>query len=255
MTAVKRRINFTGRKRIPHTLISVRLRPLEAGKSLQATASFDLGSLGFPPKSPVIFEAYQRSQGMRFEVGTVAEPVVPEQFSLDEIDPGDSVLFRVKVVDDCGSGLILGAAHRLRPDSSETPDGRRSLFPVDQLDLGSEVWRVRITDAGPRLQLHFRLPQLLSKLETEPLVQGLLLPQALRQVLTDLVADSADDEGDDTSWKSDWLKYCGETLGMANPIDLPEDERLGWVDDGVRKFARDCNFVDRIKSSMIEVPI
>ena len=90
MTSVKRRINFTGRKRIPHTNVSVRLQPLEVGKSLRAKASLDINSLGFPPESLVIFEAYQRSQGMRFDVGTVAAPAIPDEFSLDEIDPGDS---------------------------------------------------------------------------------------------------------------------------------------------------------------------
>jgi hypothetical protein len=254
MTAVKRRINFTGRKRIPHSHVSVSLRPMEAGRPLRATASLDVGSLGFPSNSPVILEAYQRSQGMRFEIGTAGEPDIPPEFSLDEIDPGDSVLFRLKVIDQDGSGLILGAAQRVRPDSTETPDGRRSLFPVDQLDLGSEVWRVRVTEAGPRLQLHFGLPQLLGKLETEPLIQGLVLPQALRQVLTDLVADPADDEGDDSPWKADWVKYCEESLGMADPTDLAEDERAGWVDDATRKFARDCDFVERIKKTLIEVP-
>jgi hypothetical protein len=253
VTAIKRRINFTGRKKIPHSAISVALLPLESSQPLRATASLDIGSLAFPETAAVVFEAYQRSQGMRFELGTVGNTNIPSEFSLDEIDPGDSVLFRLKVVETSDpQGLLLGAANRVRPESTETPDGRRSLFPVDTLDLGPETWRVRVTEAGPRLQLHFRLPQLLTRLEQDPLVQGIILPQALRQVLERLVADPVDDETDEIPWKLDWLRYCSETLHMEDPTDLVDEAREGWVSDAVRKFARTCDFVGRIRRQLAE---
>ena len=91
-----------------------------------------------------MFEAYQRSQGMRFEIGTIGAPAAPQEFVLEEIDPGDSVLFRVKVVDrDEHPGRILGAANRLRADSTETPDGKRSLFPSSK-----SIWGRRFGGFG-----------------------------------------------------------------------------------------------------------
>lgn len=248
MSAIKRRLNFTGRKRIPQSAVAVSMLPLQPNQPPRATASFEVGSMEFPGNSLIVFEAYQRSQGMRFELGTVGDPSIPEEFRLDDIDPGDSVLFRVKIVESDGqTGRILGAANRIRPDSTEAPDGRRRLFPVQQLDLGQETWRVRITPAGPVLQLHFGLPHLLTQIQIDATVQGLILPVALRQVLQVLADGSANDE-EGLSWRDDWIRYCKEHLHLTDdPADLNDEQRDEWVDDGVRRFARSSKFVDHIK--------
>jgi hypothetical protein len=253
MTAIKRRINYTGRKRIPQSAIAVSMLPLQPSSPPRATASFELAALEFPADSLIVFEAYQRSQGMRFELGTVGSSSIPEEFRLDEIDPGDSVLFRLKVVEGTeGSGRILGAANRIRPDSTQAPEGRRRLFPVEQLDLGQETWRVKIDAAGPVLQINFSLPKLVSQLQSDTLIQALILPMALRQVLQELADGSANDEDDDLSWRADWLRYCKEHLKQSDdPADLNDEQREDWVAEGVRKFARSLRFVDRIKKSEV----
>jgi hypothetical protein len=192
---------------------------------------------------------------MRFELGTIANPSVPEELRLHEIDPGDSVLFRLQIVEnEEKTGRILGAANQIRPDSTETPDGRRRLFPVEQLDLGQEPWRVRITPAGPVLQLHFGLPQLVTQLKTDPLVQGIILPVALREVLQVLADCAANEEEEGVSWRDDWLRYCKEHLRLDDdPADLNEEQREGWVDDGVACFARSSKFVSQIKKHEVEL--
>jgi hypothetical protein len=254
MTAIKRRINYTGRKRIPQSAVAVSMLPLLPNEAPRATASFELGPMEFPPSSSIVLEAYQRSQGMRFELGTIEHPAIPQEFQLDEIDPGESVLFRLKVVEsDEQTGRILGAVNRIRPDSRATPDGRRRLFPVEQLDLGQEAWRVRITAAGPVLQLHFGLPQMIAQLQSDPLVQGLILPIALRQVLQVLADGSANDEADEESWRDDWLRYCKESLKLEDdPADLNDEQREEWVDDGASRFARSLKLVDKIKKHEVQ---
>lgn len=255
MAAIKRRLNYTGRKRIPQSSVVISMLPLKPNDSPRATVSFDLSSMEFPASGLIVLEAYQRSQGMRFELGTIEKPSIPSELRLDDIDPGDSALFRLKIVEtEEQNGRILGAANRIRPDSTETPDGRRRLFPVQQLDLAQEAWRVRITPAGPVLQLHFGLPQLITQLQSDPLVQGLVLPIALRYVLQVLADGSANDEGDDLSWRDDWLRYCKEHLHVeADPADLNDEQREEWIDGAVNRFAQSCKFVTNIKMQGIQM--
>ncbi|PSH56316.1 hypothetical protein [Phyllobacterium sophorae] len=212
--------------------------------------------MGFPTTALIVFEAYQRSTAMRFELGTIAEPMVPEQLNLRDLDPSGSVLFRLKLVSgDDNSGRIVGAADRLRPASDENEDGRKSLFPIDLRDLGPEVWKLDIGDAGPRLLLNYSIPGFIDRVRTDPLVQGLLLPAALRGVLTELARDAAIEDDDEVTWKADWLQFCREELRLAEePSDLTTDEdRENWIADAVQRFCKTGEFVSRIRHSISEV--
>lgn len=256
MSSIKRRINSTGRKRIPQERVRVDILAPKPGEPLHATVKLNLDDLEFPSTAFIIFEAWQRSATMRFELGTVDQPMVPDQFALWDLDPAGSVLFRLKIVSsDDESGRILGAADRLRPASDENEDGRKSLFPIDQRDLGSEIWRLEIGDAGPRLQLNYLVPGLVDRVKTDPLVQGLLLPAALRGVLINLAGDTAVDEEGEVTWKGDWLQFCREELRLADdPADLPMgEERDEWINDAVQRFCKIGEFLPRIRRAIMGV--
>ena len=139
MAAVKRRINSTGRLRIPHERVSVALLPHGGDGIPRARAGAELGELPFPKSAALILEAYQRmTTSMRFDCGTVAEPAIPETLVLEDIDPAAPVLFRLKVVDrDEHPGRLLGAASRLRPNIDDSLDARSSLFPIERRELHS----------------------------------------------------------------------------------------------------------------------
>ena len=247
MSSAKRRINFTGRKRISRDHIDIRL--LEAGPddTLKATLRLDLGGLGFPANAALAVEAYHRSTGMRFDCGTISDPSVPECLELSEIDPGVNVLFRVRVIDqERESGMLLGSAEGIQPRSDEDGDGRRSIFPVLQLDLRQEVWKVDVDEqAGPSLILNNRIPGFKMRLLENPLLQGAILPNALRIVLQKIAEDPIPD--DDYGWKTDWLLYCQEGLGVSDdPSELGPDERTEWVEDVLRSFCEKAGFVGNI---------
>lgn len=254
MSSVKRRVNSTGRKRIPHARVRVLLDPIKPNQPLAATPNIDLQGMEFPDEATIVFEAYQRSTAMRFGLGTLEKPLGPTKLQLNELDPAGSVLFRLKVVSQGEhEGRLLGSAERLRPASDDEGKGKRSLFPVDLRDLGPLLWKVEIGDAGPRLLLNYAVPGFIERVQKDPLVQGVLLPSALKTVLDRLSTDASSDDEDEGAWQADWLKFCREDLRLADdPSDLKTDEeREDWVNDGVRRFCKSRNFLVKIKGSEV----
>lgn len=253
MTAVKRRINSTGRQRIGHQHITVTLLPPAKDAPAAATAELKLDGLNFPETAGIVLEAYQRSAAMRFSCGSFAQPELPEQLILADLDPSSPILFRLKVVDREGEpGRLLGSADRIRPDGDESPDKRRSLFPIERRELHAEVWKVDFTDAGPVLLLNYNIPGLTARIQRDPLVNGLLLPAALRIVLDRLSHESAPDEENEI-WKLQWFKFLREDLSYPDEPPGPseeDEERESWVDGAVRAFCKQNRFVNRIRETM-----
>ncbi len=250
MSSAKRRINSTGRKRIKRERIEIRMLEVRPGEPLKATASLQLSDLGFPHAARVAIEAYHRSSGMRFDCGTIHEMNIPPLLVLDEVDQNGAVLFRVKVVDTGpGMGKLLGSAERIQARSKDEAEGRRSLFPVEDRDLGYEVWKVEVdNDVKPVLILNNRIPSLKYHILENPLIQGVLLPAALRIVIRKLADDPAAVDDDESEWKQDWLRYCQEELRITgDPVIMNMDDRKDWVDEVVRRFCEQTGFVARIR--------
>jgi hypothetical protein len=113
---MKRTFNYTGRKSLPKSSVTVRLKEGVDGKPSTFTAQFaDIEKLGLPPNAPIFVEPYVSGGSvMRFAFGTVSQPSTPVSTSLDEMDAGGRVLFRVKIVDPSSpTGRLLGVATEL----------------------------------------------------------------------------------------------------------------------------------------------
>lgn len=250
MSSAKRRLNSTGRKRIPQNKIDARILPSIAGEPLRAKLDIDLESLDLPPSAALSVEAYHRSSAMRFDCGTVAVKKIPEPLVLNELDQSGGILFRIKIVDREGvTGKILASADRVRPLIEGEDKDRRSIFPVEYRDLGQEIWRVDIDDdAGPFLLLNSKIPALMHVISENHLLAGAMLPAAFRIVLSYLVNDPSVDE-DEGSWKTDWIRFCSEGLGIEDEPDELEDDdaRELWVADAVRRYCEARTFVDQAR--------
>lgn len=257
MTTAKRRINSTGRKRIGRECVEIHMLETAPDEPLKAKLSLKLGDQGFPGDATVAVEAYHRSSGMRFDCGTVGVPKIPDVLVLSEVDRSGSVLFRLKVVDnDAEPGKLLGSAERLKPKSEDESEGRRSIFPILHRDLRHEIWKVEIEQGDrPKLILNTRIPGFKHKLLENPMMQGLLLPAALRFVLRELVKATETGEGDDEpDWKEEWLEYCENELGAADdPRQLPDESaKENWIDDVAMRFCENLSVIDRIRNNMGE---
>lgn len=252
MATTKRHINFTGRKRIRHDAVDIRLLEGAPDGILKATASINLVGLDFPPSAGVAIEAYHSSSTMRFDCGTVGQLRIPPAMALDEIDVGGTIQFRVKVVDRDGvNGRLLGSVERIRARSGEDDDGRRSIFPIYYRNIGDQIWYVDVDeDTPPSLVLNSRITTFPTRMLSDELLRGVMMPMALRIVLEKLASFTSIDAEDEADWKAEWLRFCHDELGIESDLDgLSAEERAEWVDEVVLAFCRQNLFVDRIRKA------
>jgi len=249
----KRRINSTGRKRINRENIEIRMLEPAAGQPLRAEAKLDLSTYRFPDDALLSIEAYHRSSGMRFDCGTVGSPNIPQSLVLDRVDQSGPVLFRVKVTDSAENlGQLLGSAERIQPLSEDEDKDRRSLFPVLYRSLGQQVWKVEINPGDrPKLVINRDIPGIQHRLKNDSFMRGMLFPAAFRIVMEALASAAGDHDEDDESegqpWQADWLKFCGERLGIADQVPQDPEDRPGWIEDAVDQFANEYSFVKEIR--------
>lgn len=258
MSTAKRRINSTGRKRIGRECVEISLLETAPDEPLKAKVALNLANQGFPGHAAVAVEAYHRSSGMRFGCGTVDALDIPDVLVLSEVDRSGSVLFRLKVVDtDSEPGKLLGSAERLKPKSEDESEGRRSIFPILYRDLRHDVWKVEIEQGDrPVLIVNKRIPGFAHRLLESPMMQGLMLPAALRFVLRELVRVAETGEGDEEpGWKEEWLEYCRNELGAEDdPRELSdENAKEDWIDDAVMRFCENLSVIDRIRNTVEEL--
>lgn len=250
---MKRRLNYTNRRKISRENVEILLHS-ESSESqrLRFSASISIPSeWALSPDARVYVEPYTGPSSMRFAFGTVSALTPPTDTWLTDLDVGAPILFRVKIVDEHeGVGLLLASVDELKAENDK-PDRTqiRAIFPLVLTDLGSLVWRVYVSrEDRPVLQINNRIPGLREELLSNPLLQGAILPAALRQVLDALLRS---DEYEEMGWVTDWRRFISE-LGAE---DLPEaDEDVDSstldkiIDSAVAIFAEKKAFVQRARS-------
>jgi hypothetical protein len=219
---MKRRINFSGRKKISAESILIRIADSASGEPPTFAADLKLPA-GLPKDARVYVEPYQRSSSMRFDFGTVAAMTAPADLRLTEVDQSSGILFRVKVVDESSDvGKIIAAATRIHPLSKDDDPGVKPLLPLVSTDLGEDVWRLVMEGGSPELQISNRIPGFRDRLMTDPLLQGAVFPHALATVLHKLLG--TDEYDDDEQWVQDWKTFAASLLGEELPDNLSDEE-------------------------------
>ena len=251
-----RRLNFTGRRRIPRSQVLVRLAS-GTGEAWRFDATFALSDFQFPPESTIFVEAYNPTSYMRFDFGTIGELVVPEDRNLTDITATPLPKFRLKVVDRRERhGQLLGVADKLIPlRADETPDQRQSLLPVEFTDLQNCIWRLDISD-WPVLQLNRRVADLGEIARSADWFLGLVYPEVVRRILHAAVVDQGqtDPDFDDSDWTCLWLQYVCALPGVSKPPDgETEDARQrqrDWIEEAVQAFSRTREARERFEKAV-----
>jgi hypothetical protein len=254
MVSLQRRLNSTGRKRITRDRIIIELTPpLDTFSFPTATAEINLAELDLDSEARVVLEAYYRSSSMRFPCGTIGSIDIPQKLVLTDIDRGGAVQFRLLVVAADHSGRILASAEGIKPrQKSDTPE-RQPLLPLRETDLGEELWRVDLNERnGPWLLINSRVPGLAARLRSDVLVQGLILPHALREVLRSLPYEGEDE--DDHDWGDDWRKFLRALDVEVEPDDTADEEAVqDWVEDAVIRFSQLKRFAELVRAASLPV--
>jgi hypothetical protein len=238
-----RRLNYTGRKKISRSRVTVRLSIARGGYAFDI--DFDLSGYDFPGDAKVFVEAYNSASYMRFAFGTVAERRDPKDLRLMEITPRPLPKFRLKVVDQRKRyGLLLGVSDKLIPlRPQEELSNRQSLLPVDFTDLGDQVWRLDLSD-WPVLELNQRIDAIAEVARSGDSFLALVYPEIVRRILTEILFEHGltDPGFDDSEWTSLWLRYVCALPGVGEPPDDVSEQartlREEWVEEAVQAFCR-----------------
>ncbi|MFZ5906352.1 MAG: hypothetical protein ACOYVJ_02940 [Nitrospirota bacterium] len=245
-----RRFNYTGRKKIARSSVSVSLHQTsDAMLAFDAVVRFDEYSL--PPQGKIFIEAYRRDYFRRFSCGTVANSEFPQNCVLERLHPQSLVMFRIKVVDS--NGRILAVADRIMPKRTEDESTDKiCLLAVDFVDLGHTIWRIDLTGDMPSLQLNRTIENIREIARSDDAFFTLVYPEVVRQILYKIVMeeDHTDPETDPDDWMSQWLNFI---IGFSNNKQLPPSgqsepvvqEKFKWIDEAVEAFCKSNGILDK----------
>lgn len=243
-----RRLNYTRRKTIRKVDARISMHP-DGDGLLSFAAELDLERYELPGNAPIFIEALRQTSFARFPFGEVGKVRVSPGKLPPEFGTGESVRFRVKIVEpasDDSSGQtsrLLAHAYGIQP---RLPDQKktRSLLPVESGDFCDEVWRLEIDESdqsgGPVLYISRHLVTDRDALVQSSEFTSLVLPQLLRSVLDQIVIrDEHDDIEDMKSWRSQWLRMAMSMSGTGETPD-PSDKAQAeeWIGNTVAAFAR-----------------
>jgi hypothetical protein len=192
---MKRAFNYTNRRKIPAGVVTVVINEGEPGSIPTFEASFaGLNNLGLDPAHRVILEPYVVSTSMRFDCGTVAQPELPQDRRLTDLDQGGSVRFRVLVIDPVADPSRIVASGKVSASDPDNQNVHSILRLVETPSLGELLWKLDLDDeALPELLINSGVPGFKAKLQKDPLVQGLVLPAVVREILTKVLESDTEE--------------------------------------------------------------
>jgi hypothetical protein len=245
-----RRLNYTGRKKIPRSRVSIHLATTIEGH-LAFDTTLNLDRIAFPGNAKIFVEAYRRAFFKRFPCGTVSNPRLPKSCVLEGFDSRSLVLFRIKVTDP--KGRLLGVADKIIPRRPEEESADKlCLLPVDFVDLGRSIWRLDLAGDPPSLQLNKNIENIREMARSDGSFLSLVYPEVVRQVFHKIIVDEnhTDPDTDPEDWMSRWIHFAMSILGkrLLPPEGESEpilQEKLRWIDDVVDAFSASNQLLEK----------
>ncbi len=242
---MKASYNYTGRKRLDDSTFELNIRENTAAPA-DLEISLNTEEIENIPETAVAWvEAYHSSKMMRFCLGGWAE-VAQKKFALTDFDPGEPLLFRIKIVEESDEKHpIKGWREQIRPviyDASGRQ--KKSILPVYPTDLGSCAWKIDWSEPSrPILKVNSRINSIANIVAKDPDFAALVFPQVIREVLTRLLHADIEDE------ENEWLTFAESLVAdvCERDEDDEEDERLidAWVERVIQRFGQEADVITR----------
>lgn len=242
---MKRAFNYTGRKTIPSSAVSVTMNEDTSDRIPTFDISLNkISELGLSANHRIIVEPYVGAGSMRFDFGTVGLPIPPHDRRLTDIDQGAGVRFRVLVIDESTDPCRILASGVISAATDPDDENKRSILRLNETaSLGERAWKLDLQgDAIPELQINSKMIGFKSKLLNDPFVQGLVLPAVVGELVSELLRGSADDGCD---WVTAWTPYAESLAGRPLPEE-DEGDFDAFIDDCVQEFCNQHRFAHRV---------
>jgi hypothetical protein len=247
-----RRLNYTGRVKVPRNRVDISLFKDNEGKYFKA--KINLEGFNFPPEAKVFIEPNYKGVYQRFDFGTVANFKEPNNTRLNELPETELAYFDISIVDESNKiGLLLGKAKGIPVSTDNIPNDRIPLLYVNPTDLKNQFWKLSFDssdDNRPILEINNRIPELYEKAKNDINFISLVYPIAFRGVLTKIIEEGSFDVEED-HWIALWLKFINTTLGIkALPETNNEQEGMTpeqeeWIDECVNEYCKKFQLFDK----------
>lgn len=235
-----RHFNRTGRARILREHVDLRLQPGRDGEPRIFNLSLSLGEYNFDLDARIRVEAAVSNVSQRWNFGTVGQfaPPPDHERRMTEVPP--TARFRIFVVKNDASGLLLGAADGIAPTQDAS-----SLLPIQESDeIGDEIWRLDFSSSAgePLLLLNSNVDNISGIARSDATFRSLVMPDVLRSILLRAVIVDREDPDDDQSPWNLWFETARAVLPNRDVPNLSIDgasshDAADWIDDVVRAFA------------------
>lgn len=234
-----RHFNQTGRVRILREHVDLSLQPGREGQPRVFDLSLSLGEYNFDPEANIRVEAAVSNVSQRWQFGTVGQFTPPPEYERRMTEVPSTARFRIFVVKSDDSGLLLGAADGIAPTQDAS-----SLLPIQEDDIGDEVWRLDFSSVGePLLLLNNSVDNISGIVRSDAKFRSLVMPEVLRAILLRAVVIERQDPDDDQSQWNLWFETARSILPRREAPNLSADasltqEATEWIDDVVQVFAQ-----------------
>ncbi len=258
---MRRRFNYTGRKKINQKDIAISITRNENDLH-KFNIDLDFKEYKFPDNAKVWVEVYDRNAIMRFPYGIVASPKAESSTTLDAFIGSDSYYFRVKVVDSERNAKLFASADAISPvRQDELDDSGKSLLRVTTRALGPVPWTLEFPNSDyPLLVINNEIEAGKSLARSNSFFQALIFPSLIKQILTKILIEDEYKPGSepdpDDMWKEGWLEFSGSLPGntrLKPGDDISEEQVEKWIDDSVEVFCKKLNAVRKIKIELKEI--
>jgi len=220
---MKRRINFTGRKKIMQESVELNVTDLNT-PNVAFSCSADLGRYNFPESAAVFLDVYRDKYiRQRYDLGTVGSPVKIRDEKIPKFSSYPVLTYRITVTDQGQGGkLILGRSSPILFTSSGPGSSASSILPLRFQKNMNQVWRIDVESGKFVLLINSGITGIEEKVHNDALFRHSIFPAVLREILFYLFILKQPDEEDETTQK--WIQFISETLGFHDDLDILRDE-------------------------------
>lgn len=238
------RTNPTGIQTISRTQVKVAFSRNADGKVCAVTIeNVDFSSMGLPADAPVSAILRSPLAEVRIELGFAGALKLPVNFPPTGLDVAGLIL-RIIVKSPAGP-MLLASCENIRPSAVGEFDKSPLLF-IEYEELGERMWDLYATNgSGPILRVNKDVDlDLRGAFDSHnPIVRGLVVPQAFEQALVHLACNPTEDP---TLWQECWKKYLAiRSIEVPEEPESSEDMKfiLEWARNTATVFAHEVRFV------------